>query len=71
MQRKERQKLAALLEKQGGIVRPTKKGFIAKHPQSKKCVTWHGSPSSDSQRGDRNLRSDIIGAGFAWPFDGN
>lgn len=57
-----------MLERQGGVVRQTKKGFIAKHPVTLKLVTWHTSPPSDGVRADRNLRTDLTRAGFTWPF---
>ena len=69
MQRRERAKLALLLEDQGGRVRATRSGFIALNPTTKLSVTWHSSVTSDSARGAKNLRADTIRAGFNWPFD--
>lgn len=67
MKRGDRSRLAHELEKQGGTVRITRSGFIAKHPTTKGTVSWHSANTSDS-RGVKNLRTDIRGAGFIWPF---
>lgn len=56
------------LEKQGGTIRRTTKGWIAMHPQTRLTVSWHSSETSDSRRGEKNLKKDLIGAGFSYPF---
>jgi hypothetical protein len=69
MQRKERAKLALLLEAQGARVRETKAGYIALNPATQMSLSWHSSPTSDGGRGVRNLRADTLRAGFTWPFE--
>jgi hypothetical protein len=69
LQPKDRAKLAHYLEANGATVRKTRSGFIALNPVSKKTVSWHSSSSSDSARGAKNLRADVLKAGLAWPFD--
>ena len=69
MERRDRAKLALLLERQGGEVRQTKAGYIARMPGSNVAVVWHSSVTSDSARGAKTLRADTIRAGFNWPFD--
>jgi hypothetical protein len=66
MQRRERAKLAVYLEKQGGVVRKTNAGFLALNPVTRKTISWHSAASSDV-RGWKNLRKDVVGAGFTWP----
>lgn len=64
MKRGDRKRLADTLEALGGTVRQTRSGFIAMHPVTRRSVTWHASPSSDSRRADKNLLADIRRAGF-------
>jgi hypothetical protein len=69
MQRNDRAKLALSLEAQGGRVRSTKAGYIALNPSTRMSLSWHSSPTSDGSRGVKNLRADVVRAGFSWPFD--
>lgn len=68
MNMKERVALAEALADQGGEARRTKSGFLVKNPATKLTVAWHVAASSD-HRGAKNLRRDVIRAGFQWPAD--
>lgn len=69
MNKLQRMKLAQRLEAQGGDVRRTKKGWIARKPGHARAVIWHASPSSDV-KGVRRLKQDTRLAGFVWPGEG-
>lgn len=67
MSSKDLSRLLTGLEAQGWRIKPTKEGYRMYPPNGTKILTMHMSVSDN--RGMKNLRGDVLRAGYKWPLD--